>query len=330
MNSKKRGGGARSGGGLPRPGGGSGRGGAAGVQPAPIFSISGTSIGTASSSNLAPAAGVPAARPRPRTVPKASSAKSKVKKKASGAKLPVIPSSAKKKAAVAEQPGAKKKPEQNGGKAAADIPTDTAAVAAPPPYTGNVKIGYNHYRESFPCEEGRVEWAVVDEQYAISFVFHGAFKYWLTIVGEDIYEENHTKIQPTSLPTDAGKEKGRGKTGSGSGAAACGGNGSGGLVVFEGLSGDKEYMLQVEEDAVAGVGLAGITRKGPFKAPFKAGGGGGKGGDNADDGLRLKNRAFDDLTSQLKGLSSNDLVAQTAEYQHLREARDLEDILFSG
>jgi hypothetical protein len=293
----------RGGGGLPRPG----RGGGSKVRaaaPEPIFSISGKSFGTTSSAAVA-AAPVPRQRPQTTSSSKPSRAvtstpKKKKKKKQQqpsvGGQLPVIISSLESK--PAEQPAAK-------------------PAEVHPPFTGKVKIGYNHYRESFSCSEGRVDWAEVDDQFAISFVFHGEFKFYLTVVGEDIYSENHTQIHPTKTAAAAAadttdKQKTKGAKGGKEDDKAAG-------SYFEGLSDRCEYMLQVEEDAVAGVGLKGITRSGPFKAGSREG-----------EEVRSTNRAFDDLTSQLKGLSSDDLVAQTAEYQHLREARDLEDILFSG
>ncbi len=170
------------------------------------------------------------------------------------------------------------------------------------PFTGKVKIGYNHYRESFDCVDGRVEWKSIDEKFAISFVFHGNFKFWLTILGQDIFSSDHVQIQPSLLSPRA--------------ECDC-------LYCFEGLSDHQEYMLQVQEDEVAGIGLVGITHNGPFIASITN-------DIRGTEPTRNPNRAFDDLTQQLKGLSAEDLIAQTAEYQQLREARDLEDILYSG
>ena len=170
------------------------------------------------------------------------------------------------------------------------------------PFTGKVKIGYNHYRDSFDCVDGRVEWKSIDEKFAISFVFHGNFSYWLTILGQDIFSPDHVQIQPSLLSPRAKGD--------------C-------LYYFEGLSDHQEYMLQVQEDEVAGVGLVGITHNGPFIASIAN-------GIQGTEPTRNPNRAFDDLTQELKGLSAEDLIAQTAEYQQLVEARDLEDILYSG
>ena len=46
-------------------------------------------------------------------------------------------------------------------------------------------------------------------------------------------------------------------------------------------------------------------------------------------GCPKKNRAFDDLTNELKKLNPDDLRAQTDEYKQLLAARDLAELGFS-
>ena len=82
------------------------------------------------------------------------------------------------------------------------------------------------------------------------------------------------------------------------------------------------YELHVTEDAEAGVGIEGlVSHKGPLKlgAAAEAAGAGASG-----------NRQTDLLTQELKAMSSEQLKEAGDEYQRLKEARDVEDVLFSG
>jgi hypothetical protein len=54
---------------------------------------------------------------------------------------------------------------------------DVAATAAgsAPAQTGEVMVRYNHYKKTFKIAEGVLDWNDVNEEYALSFVFKGAF-----------------------------------------------------------------------------------------------------------------------------------------------------------
>ena len=81
---------------------------------------------------------------------------------------------------------------------------------------------------------------------------------------------------------------------------------------------DAQLTLVVEEDPERGVGIEGVTKSGHT---FKAGASSGD--------PKLPNRAFDSITQELKGMSAEELTEAGERYQQLREARDLEEILFS-
>ncbi|KAJ1623213.1 hypothetical protein T492DRAFT_1056657 [Pavlovales sp. CCMP2436] len=64
--------------------------------------------------------------------------------------------------------------------AAVLVALSLAPVAAPAPdpgagQTGEVMVRYNHYKKTFPITEGVLDWNAVDDEYALSFVFKGAF-----------------------------------------------------------------------------------------------------------------------------------------------------------
>ena len=87
---------------------------------------------------------------------------------------------------------------------------------------------------------------------------------------------------------------------------------------FSCLKEGGQYNLIVVEDEVAGYGNEELSRG--YKALGESSGGG-------IDGASTRSS---DITNQLKGMSVDDLRNQTDEYKNLKEARDLEDVLFSG
>ena len=87
---------------------------------------------------------------------------------------------------------------------------------------------------------------------------------------------------------------------------------------FSGLKEGGQYNLVVVEDEEAGYGNEELSRG--YEAPG-ASSGGGIGGTSTRSS---------DITNQLKGMNVDDLRNQTDEYKKLKEARDLEDVLFSG
>ncbi|KAK3233061.1 hypothetical protein CYMTET_43382 [Cymbomonas tetramitiformis] len=85
---------------------------------------------------------------------------------------------------------------------------------------------------------------------------------------------------------------------------------------FHGARLDVQYELIVEEDEEAGVGNRELGCGYQVSTAVGAAPG--------------SSSRSNELTQQLKGLSTEDLRAQTDEYKQLKEARDLEDVLYSA
>jgi len=83
---------------------------------------------------------------------------------------------------------------------------------------------------------------------------------------------------------------------------------------FEGLVDGVSYVMECDEDDEV------LANERPSALNF---------GHANDDGCPKKNRAFDDLTNELKKLNPDDLRAQTDEYKQLLAARDLAELGFS-
>ena len=95
--------------------------------------------------------------------------------------------------------------------------------------------------------------------------------------------------------------------------------GAGGSKGFEGLSEASSYELLVEEDEEAGYGNEDLSKN--YCPPES-----NQKGSSANDGASRSTA----LTAELKGLSEQELRSQTERYKQLKEARDLEDVLYSG
>lgn len=85
---------------------------------------------------------------------------------------------------------------------------------------------------------------------------------------------------------------------------------------FYGARSDVQYELIVEEDEEAGVGNSELGCGYQVSTAFGAAPG--------------SSSRHNELTQQLKALSTDDLRAQTDEYKQLKEARDLEDVLYGA
>lgn len=78
------------------------------------------------------------------------------------------------------------------------------------------------------------------------------------------------------------------------------------------------YWIEIAEDPVAGVGVEGLTlREGPVKTDMESG-----------SKLTSGNRAFRDISAQLRSINTSELNSEEA--RDLRERRDIEDVLFSS
>jgi len=88
---------------------------------------------------------------------------------------------------------------------------------------------------------------------------------------------------------------------------------------FIGVQPGEVYEVVVKEDEVAGIGADGIRlNEGPLNLSMRS----------PAAGLRSGNAAVADITGQLLAMDVKNL--HTDEARRLREARDVEDILFSS
>ena len=123
-----------------------------------------------------------------------------------------------------------------------------AAPAAAPPApepelpSGEVMVRYNHYTTKFPLTKGAVRFEDIDEKYAISFVFKGAWTCYLTAKDppdKRIHPDGdglHVEMRPDPMGFDDGDME-EVTVGSFSG-----------LVLETGEGHTQEYTLHVDED----------------------------------------------------------------------------------
>ena len=164
-------------------------------------------------------------------------------------------------------------------------------MPAPEPVVGSVHVRYNHYNSAFEIVDGRLLFEVVDVEYCISFVFKGAWRARLYSAADGSMCARVDGLAPS---TDEGREN----------PQICFG--------FDGLEPGGAYTLSVEEDAAA------EEAAGPRKTY--------KGAEKDDAAASGASR----LTDELKALSTDELRDGSERYKALKEARDLEDVLFSG
>jgi len=209
-------------------------------------------------------------------------------------------------------------------------------------------VRFNHYQKLFPVHNGVLQWRHVDEEYAFSYVYKGRFGRRLLLLNNP---DSLGRPVPTPVPapTPIGEAAGAaaGAAGAGTGAqeqeqyaqsdAEC--------EYFIGLQPAQQYKVEVEEGA-EGVGAEGLRlREGALTAsvlsaapPPCSGSGAGSGsninGSNSNSNgngkppqPRAGNAAVQGITQQLLAMDVGDLHSDEAK--RLREARDLEDVLFS-
>lgn len=158
---------------------------------------------------------------------------------------------------------------------------------------GKVPVKFNHYNKSFPIHNGVLKWKDIDEEYAFSFVYKGNYSKKILFIPEELRKPyKATSDNLVEMEKDENSE------------------------FFLGLISAGEYVVQVVEDASAGVGIDGIElRSGPLVLS------------SSEDYIKSGNLQMKLLTSELKSLDPKSL--QSAEAKDLIEKRDLEDILFS-
>ena len=179
-----------------------------------------------------------------------------------------------------------------------------------PSISGTVKIRFNHYNKSFQVKNGIVKWKDIDDEYAISFVYHGEYTreiyYYPSNLLEEktydnrIYCERDEKSEFFYIAAEDDTTTTTTTTNS-----------------------SREYQLYLEEDSEAGVGIEGLTnRHGSGKLDLTSN------NHNANaNAITSGNTQTEILTKQLKQMNIKDLSSQEAK--DMIERRDLEDILYS-
>jgi hypothetical protein len=178
----------------------------------------------------------------------------------------------------------------------------------------SVRIKYNHYNKVFELGVGgTLRWEDIDELYAISFVFKGDFDVRLL-------EEAVKGPAGATPPSSDAAEVCRNRSGT-----------------FSGLRGGATYVLTVEEDAAAEEAARSVseprlsaaqlerTRQAASKMHSKPSATALPG--RSDDG---RTQASELLAAELRGLSVNEIAERSVRYQALKEAADLQDIVFGA
>lgn len=158
--------------------------------------------------------------------------------------------------------------------------------------TGSVPIKFNHYNKLFPIHNGVLKWKDVDDEYCFSYVYKGNYSREISFIPSGMRNPYKATLDDLiGLQKDENSE------------------------YFLGLVTSGAYVVNVVEDAAAGVGIEGITlRSGPLVL-------------SGSEDVKSGNLQVKLLTSELKSLDP--ALLQTAEAKDLIEKRDLEDILFS-
>ena len=156
-------------------------------------------------------------------------------------------------------------------------------------------VRFNHYKKEFPLHNRVLKWIDVDEEYAMSYVYRGDYK-------RHIYQKR--EVDKTEPEDGRQYEKSDGQ-----------------YFLLDSFSPDNmEYWLEVIEDEEAGCGIEGLTvREGPIIAS--------QGRQEHVGDVKSGNFAMNEITEQLKAMDVKDL--HNEEAKRLREARDIEDILYT-
>lgn len=159
------------------------------------------------------------------------------------------------------------------------------------PLPSGVRLLYSHYKEEFALEVGgTLSWCALDDRYSLSFVFKGAF-------GVTLVEEG------------------------GDGAHLALWNGS-----FAGLKGGASYRVHVTEDPAAEA--AAEAERTLSGVGHRAGVGGAPHAWRAAAPLPGRSRGGSTAAEELASLSAEELRERSSRYATLREASELDDVVF--
>ena len=194
------------------------------------------------------------------------------------------------------------------------------------PQPSTIRLKYSHYDQEFPLEVGgTVSFATIDDRYALSFVFKGDFVVRLV--------EAAAAPPPTTRSWRAPPGCAAGGSDAATRPTFAMDRASG---AFQGLKGGATYEVTVQEDEAAEArGLAGPTRLSAqslaavqqqaqqvtSKPAAKALPG------RSDDGSTQTGFL---LSQELKSLSVAEIEERSDRYKRLREAQDLQDVVFGG
>lgn len=173
---------------------------------------------------------------------------------------------------------------------------------------GKVFIRFNHYNKPFPIHNGVLLWKSVDDEYSFSFVYKGAYRRDLIHIGNP-----SSNINIISRPVIATTSDDKGNETKSYIQRDSAGD------YFLGLENDQQYLVEIEEDPIAGVGAEGLrlTNKPLLLSQRNA----------SATGIESENVAMKSLTMELKAMTASSLQGQEA--RDIIERRDLEDILYN-
>lgn len=167
----------------------------------------------------------------------------------------------------------------------------------PGEHCGTVKVRFNHYNKSFPIYNGVLQWADVDEEYCLSFVYRGNYGRELVLLPFDS-SNTRTEARIVVRHDDA-------------------------HMYYIDMRANSEYRLEVTEDPLAGIGAEGLRlNTGPLKSAELSS------IQSSQKVIKSTTVAMDTITAELKSIAVTDL--SSAHAKDLIERRDLEDILYSG
>lgn len=212
------------------------------------------------------------------------------------------------------------------------------------PLPSTVRLKYSHYNQEFNLEVGgSLRFSTVDDRYALSFVFKGKF-------GVRLVE---LPPQPVGGSVGGARQMARGRDRFKTPAPAAAASEDAGanrrtismdrIGTFVGLKGGMAYEVAIDEDEeaealarAAGGGeaarprlsAAAIAAQQQAQAQMQqAVRGAVPFAGRADDG-RTKMGEF--LAAELRNLSVNEIAERSERYKALREAQDLQDVVFGG
>jgi len=160
---------------------------------------------------------------------------------------------------------------------------------------GFVTVRFNHYCKKFPIHNGVLSWTHVDDEYSFSFVYRGQYR-------RDLFKLSASSSTATKAEDAVTRD--------------CVGD------FFVGLFDGDELKVEVEEDKEAGIGAEGLRIRDEKLSATALG------QINSPGGLAKKSSQVADITKQLLAMNVDELHSEKAK--ELREARDVEDILFSS